>query len=83
MQYLPINQKEELIKVQLIKNGLDENQIQFRGELDLRYIRYSYWKQLTESQILEINLEEDLYEDDDGDYRGRSIIRKLYSYIVK
>jgi hypothetical protein len=84
MQYDPINQKEELIKAQLIQNGLNEKEIRFRGESNRRYIRYAYWQKLTESQLQRINLEEDLYEDDDGDDdRGQPIIRTLYSYIIK
>lgn len=82
--YEPINLIEQSIKDQLIQNGLTEKEIQFRGEPDRRYIRYAYWKQLTESQIKGLNLIEDIYEDDDGDDdRGRPIIRTLYSYIIK
>jgi hypothetical protein len=82
--YEPINKSEREIKDQLVKNGLEPHRIEFRGDAyNRRYIRYSYWQQLTESQLQGTDLEEDLYEDDDGDIRGRPIIRRLYSYIIK
>ena len=86
MNYQPINQKEQSVKDQLIKNGLEENQIEFRGSFtnpNNRYIRYGYWKPLTENDLKGTDLIEDIYEDDDGDDRGRPIIRTLYSYIIK
>jgi len=84
MEYQPINKKEKSILDQLIENGLDENEIEFRGDSNHRYIRYGYWSRLNETESKNVNLEEDLYEDDDGDDdNGRSIIRRLYSYIIK
>jgi hypothetical protein len=80
----PINPREEEIKKQLIKNGVFEGDIQFRGEENNRYIRISYWRELTEEQLKDTQLVEDLYEDDDGDdYRGRPIIIRKYSYYIK
>jgi hypothetical protein len=80
----PINQKEELIKVQLMNNGLDPNDIQFRGgDYSPRYVKYSYWQKLSENQLKGLDLKEEICEDDDGsDDEGRSIILKRYSYTI-
>jgi hypothetical protein len=83
MQYQPINPQEEEIKSQLIKNGLDEKGIEFRGESDNRYIRYNYWKKINPDQLKGTSLVQDIYEDDDGDDERGPIIRILYSYLIK
>ena len=82
MEYQPINEKEKAIKDQFIKNGLDENEIEFRGDSNYRYIRYGYWSRLNEAETKNIDLEEDPYEDNFGTERS-PIIVQLYSYIIK
>jgi hypothetical protein len=81
----PINEREIFIKDRLILLGISESDLQFRGTSDRRYIRYGYWKSipLRNSQLTDLRLEEDLYEDDDGTFRGRPIYRKQYSYYIK
>jgi hypothetical protein len=82
MDNQPINEKEKAIKDQLILNGLNENEIEFRGEINYRYIRYGYWSRLNEAETKNIDLEEDPYEDNFGTERS-PIIVQLYSYIIK
>jgi hypothetical protein len=82
----PINEKEVQIKNQLMENGVDGDDIQFRSyPNESRYIRIGYWKPLRPEDLKGIEtLSEDYYEDYDGDdHRGRPIIRGLYSYNIK
>jgi hypothetical protein len=82
--YEPISLKEQSIKERLIQNGATDADIQFRDTGKYRYVRYGYWKRLTDKQLEGLDLEEDLYEDMDGDdYRGRPIYIKQYSYRIK
>jgi len=72
------------ITERLIATGISPERIEWRGEHD--YLRVGYWQQLPSKAYAAISewMEEDLYEDDDGDDdRGRPIIRKLYSYHFK
>jgi hypothetical protein len=83
IQNKPINPHEEEIKTQLINNGLDEKDLEFRGESERRYIRYNYWKKINQKFLEGTSLTEDVYYDDDGDDDyGRPIVRTLYSYII-
>ena len=71
---------EKQITEALIGTGIDLTDIDFRGS---GYFRYGYWRRLPSEAYEAIAhlVDEDLYEDDDGDdERGRPIIIKRWSY---
>lgn len=67
------------IMQQLLSSGIVSNEIEFTSASSFRY---RYWAQLPSDAYSAISglAEEEIYEDHDGDERGRPIIRRLYSY---
>ena len=74
---------KEIITEKLQAAGLLAEEIEWKTD---NYFRYGYWKRLPANVFNTIKefVEEDLYEDDDGDGPGgRPIIIKRYSYFIK
>lgn len=81
------NKKHIEIVEKLSLLGVSKEAIHFHTQYGNHneFMRIDYWKQLTDIQYQAVShlVVESIYEDDDGDDRGRPIIRELFSYYLK
>lgn len=68
LQYLPKNANEALINQILYDNGYNSSEIEFKGDVDERYVRIGYWERLNSKTISQLDsLIEEIVDDGDED----------------